>query len=208
MYMLAHSMAPLPDAAETRERILSAAYCLFRTLGVDATPTRRIAREAGVNEVTLFRHFKTKAGLLKAVVGRFAPADIPERLRALRPAGSLIGDLRALAELILSFHEDHEEFFRFVLVNLACHPEQREFFNRFPPPAILHWGRRFFVPYCRPSGLDAQAVSLAFAAPVALRSIRKVFTGRPHPFPEERAFLHSHVALFARLLSAPAKERR
>ncbi len=55
--------------AETRRRLLSAAAVVYGREGLNGATTRAIAGEAGVNEVTLFRHFHSKERLLAAVVG-------------------------------------------------------------------------------------------------------------------------------------------
>ena len=52
----------------TRQRIIQAALELFASQGVTETTTRQIADLAEVNEVTLFRHFGNKHGLLLAVI--------------------------------------------------------------------------------------------------------------------------------------------
>lgn len=52
----------------TRQRLVQAALHLFATQGVTETTTRQIAESADVNEVTLFRHFGSKHGLLLAVI--------------------------------------------------------------------------------------------------------------------------------------------
>jgi AcrR family transcriptional regulator len=48
-----------------RERILGAALEVFAELGSRGATTRRIAEQAGVNEVTLFRQFGSKEVLLR-----------------------------------------------------------------------------------------------------------------------------------------------
>lgn len=53
---------------EMRERILTAAAKVYSEAGFRGATTRRIAEEAGVNEVTLFRHFGSKAALLHEAV--------------------------------------------------------------------------------------------------------------------------------------------
>jgi AcrR family transcriptional regulator len=58
-------MAVPPD---THQRILSAAAAEFARFGLQGATTRQIAREAHVNEVTLFRHFQTKEKLIAAVL--------------------------------------------------------------------------------------------------------------------------------------------
>jgi AcrR family transcriptional regulator len=57
-------MAPSP----TRKKLIQAALDLFVSQGITNTTTRQIANLAGVNEVTLFRNFGNKYGLLLAVL--------------------------------------------------------------------------------------------------------------------------------------------
>jgi len=52
----------------TRQRLIHAALELFAVQGVTDTTTRQISELADVNEVTLFRHFGNKHGLLLAVI--------------------------------------------------------------------------------------------------------------------------------------------
>lgn len=51
-----------------RERLLAAAERLYAAHGFAGTTTRQVAVEAGVHEVTLFRQFGTKQGMVEAVV--------------------------------------------------------------------------------------------------------------------------------------------
>lgn len=51
----------------TAEKIIAAAVSVMGQKGYTAATTREIADQAGVNEVTLFRHFGSKRGLLEAV---------------------------------------------------------------------------------------------------------------------------------------------
>jgi len=66
----------------TRQRLINAAIELFALQGVTETTTRQIAELAKVNEVTLFRHFGNKHGLLLAVISE-SPVfkDLGESLR-------------------------------------------------------------------------------------------------------------------------------
>lgn len=52
----------------TRQRLIQAALQLFAAQGITETTTRQIAELADVNEVTLFRQFGNKQGLLLAVI--------------------------------------------------------------------------------------------------------------------------------------------
>src|SRR5438034_3109104 len=55
-------------APEIRTRILAAAARVYAQYGFRGATTRLIAAEAGVNEVTLFRTFGSKAELLQAML--------------------------------------------------------------------------------------------------------------------------------------------
>lgn len=53
-------------------RIVAAARELFAERGYQGTTTRAIAERAGVNEVTVFRRFTNKAGVLRAIADELA----------------------------------------------------------------------------------------------------------------------------------------
>ena len=53
---------------EKQENILLAALKLFANEGYAATSTSKVAKEAGVSEGLIFRHFTNKEGLLQAVM--------------------------------------------------------------------------------------------------------------------------------------------
>jgi AcrR family transcriptional regulator len=79
-------------ATGTADRLVAAAGRIFARDGLEAATTRAIAREAGLNEVTLFRHFGTKEGVRAAVVRRaYGPAEQPPRMP---DTGDLRADLR------------------------------------------------------------------------------------------------------------------
>ncbi|AFY96361.1 TetR family transcriptional regulator [Chamaesiphon minutus] len=87
----------------TRQKIIQAAIELFASQGVNETTTKQIAELAQVNEVTLFRQFGNKHGLLLAVI---EDADVFAQLgqsltTELPPASSLAEMLRAYATTCL-----------------------------------------------------------------------------------------------------------
>src|ERR1700719_3646912 len=53
-----------------RQRLLDAAIETLNRRGIQGATTREMARRAGVHEVTLFRHFKSKEQLLRAILKR------------------------------------------------------------------------------------------------------------------------------------------
>jgi AcrR family transcriptional regulator len=87
-------MTPAPATAE---KILNAASELFAERGYAATTTRAIAERAGVNEVTLFRRFENKLGILKALVARFAEQSASRQVEQLPHPSDTRGTLLAIA---------------------------------------------------------------------------------------------------------------
>lgn len=75
----------------TRQRLIHAAIELFATQGVTETTTKQIAELAQVNEVTLFRQFGNKHGLLLAAI---EDAEVFARL-----GQSLVDDLPSASNL-------------------------------------------------------------------------------------------------------------
>lgn len=70
-------------AHNTRQKILDAAEKLFARHGFESTSVRSIIASAGVNLAAIHYHFKSKEGLISAVIQRrFAPVN-DERLRLL-----------------------------------------------------------------------------------------------------------------------------
>ena len=55
----------------TEDKILNASIILFSQKGYNAVTTKEIAKEAGVSEMTLFRHFESKHNLFEKAFDKF-----------------------------------------------------------------------------------------------------------------------------------------
>ncbi|MCX7913520.1 MAG: TetR/AcrR family transcriptional regulator [Thermodesulfovibrionales bacterium] len=60
------------ESQSTKEKILQSALKLFSKKGYLGATTREIAKDAGVAEVTLFRHFTSKEKLLEGVLENYS----------------------------------------------------------------------------------------------------------------------------------------
>ncbi len=89
-------MTPVVDAAD---KILDAAAELFAERGYAATTTRAIAERASVNEVTLFRKFKSKRGILEALGASWADRMAGFAVTRIPEDDDTRGTLETLAEL-------------------------------------------------------------------------------------------------------------
>lgn len=60
----------------TQDRIIDATIELVNEKGYKGATTRAIADRAGVNEVTLFRHFGSKKGIVEAAIHKYSFDDL------------------------------------------------------------------------------------------------------------------------------------
>lgn len=99
-----------------RQRLLDAAARVFAQMGLEGATTREIARQAEVNEVTLFRLFQSKEKLLGAVLQR--AFDPSEKTTGCRPPAASPGDngetipLHGLRANLQTFARCYEELLR------------------------------------------------------------------------------------------------
>lgn len=63
----------------TSDRILDAAIRLISEKGYAAATTRSIAELAGVNEVTIFRHYGNKRAILKAIIDKLSYGPVLQK---------------------------------------------------------------------------------------------------------------------------------
>ncbi|MDA7028152.1 TetR/AcrR family transcriptional regulator [Bacillus sp. CLL-7-23] len=116
----------------TRERIIQAALILFKDKGYAATSTRKIAEKAGVNHLTLFRHFENKSNLFRESVVHHVTSShffdgIKEKLTE-----NLREDLTLIAKVYLEENIDKNSVFWVYLTEAAQDPEVSELIMEIP----------------------------------------------------------------------------
>ena len=116
---------------EKKELILETALKLFAERGFDTTPTSQIAKEAGVSEGLIFRHFTNKEGLMDAIL---AMSD--ERL------GKQVESIMTLKEPLAKIHATIELPFKLF-------SKEREFWKL---QFSLKWQKKYRGQSHRPSG--------------------------------------------------------
>lgn len=110
---------------DTRQRILKAAAQVFAEDGYARATTRALAAAAGVNEVTLFRHFGNKENLFAAVIEQFAGPAVTTDLQA-RLTGEPERDLRIVGTRLLELLLERREALRLMLCEAAHFPEVQQ----------------------------------------------------------------------------------
>ncbi|MFC8684980.1 TetR/AcrR family transcriptional regulator [Brevibacillus porteri] len=124
------------EEQETRERILSAARQLMAQKGYKGATTRKISELAGVNEVTVFRHFKNKVGILTELLKEIM--DVREQLEQ-----GLQGEFSDLKQMLVSYARtyysllvERKEIFMICMIEADNHPEVVQMFSSLPMTAV------------------------------------------------------------------------
>jgi AcrR family transcriptional regulator len=116
----------------TKQRLLDATLKLISEKGYLGSTTREIAQEAGVTELTLFRHFGTKEKLFEALLRThtFLP-----RLKELLPEldGLSYGDsLRLIATRFLLSLKERKSLVKIMYSEVTTYPEKiKKLYNKF-----------------------------------------------------------------------------
>jgi AcrR family transcriptional regulator len=109
----------------TRQRMITAAMQLFGKVGYSQASTRAIAEAAGVNEVTLFRHFGNKKNLLMACIETFNASSFAAKFEA-ELTGDYSEDILRMAHLQIQDTAANFEILRLLLCDARNVPELRE----------------------------------------------------------------------------------
>ena len=112
----------MPKLIDT-DSLFQATIDVFAERGYDALTTQEVARRAGINEVTIYRRFGTKAALVAAAIAQglsaapFAELSIGDDLEA---------DLLAMADAFQTTTRVFGGVVTVLLVEAPRHPELRE----------------------------------------------------------------------------------
>jgi AcrR family transcriptional regulator len=131
---------------DKQQKVVGTAIRLFAEKGYANTSTSEIAREAGVAEGTIFRHFGTKDNLLLSVILPFIKESIPSmaedvfnKVLPVDPA-SFEDFLRAFLKDRIQFIHENKEIFQVFIKEFLYNEELRKEFLPFFSENI---GQRF-----------------------------------------------------------------
>jgi AcrR family transcriptional regulator len=192
---------------DARELLLHAALKVFAEAGTRGATTRRIAQEAGVNEVTLFRHFGSKEVLIREALGWGAerklggklperPADPEAELTAFcRQHHAAMSGVRSIVRKVMGEFEEHPD-----LIKLAARV-----------PLRLHDELYAYLQRLRASGLasgdwNARAATAMLMGTIFSDVMARDCTPEKVPYSERDAIRH-YVGLFLRAIGVVAPAR-
>ncbi len=198
------------SSAQTRQAILGSALELFASQGYQATTTAAIARAAGVNEVTLFRQFGTKAGLFATVID----SQLPVFEQIVDSIPELTDDPRRdLLEMGLFLHRQFSGRTRLMKIILREQESQPDLVRKvagLPYEGLKNLGHYFeaFIDYHRLRPIDPGLVALTFFSFFFRSIFMSAFLGSDPVWRMNRTSIGSFVDLLLLGLDDPqmAKE--
>lgn len=98
---------------EKQEKILDSALQLFSEVGYAATSTSKVAKNAGVSEGLIFRHFENKEGLLNAILTK-GKDKVSEMFASLEQLNDSKEVIRQVINLPFDIAEDQKDFWKLV----------------------------------------------------------------------------------------------
>ena len=185
---------------DLRDRILQAAASLYAETGFRGATTRRIAERAGVNEITLFRHFGSKTRLLHEAVKCAGVGTTHCELTVL-PV-----DPRAeLYEWALSTHRGLQRHAPLIRTAMAEIEERPDFMPPDQSPTV--WSARALKRYLerlQDSGrvrrdVDLDAATTMFMGTLFSDGVSRDILAQLYPKPPEQS-IAQYVDLFLRAL--------
>ncbi|MFJ7629826.1 TetR/AcrR family transcriptional regulator [Streptomyces sp. NPDC097595] len=163
------TVRPGGRTARVREAVLRAAGDALAEHGFDRLDLADVARRAEVGKTTVYRRWSSPTGLIADLLDDMAEQSSP-RART----GSLEGDLRANARLVLKTLTDERQgaLFRSVIAAATCDPRTAQALHRFYAIRVEEWAGCVTEAVERgelPSGTDPDEVVRAVSAPLYYR---------------------------------------
>lgn len=122
----------MKELKSTSERIIQAFIELFRDYGYKGTTTRAVAERAGVNEVTIFRHFVNKKGIMEAALQSVSYHPKLEKIIHEQMTWNLEHDLWVIAESYQTYMEKIKDLVLIGLREADMFPELNETIVQIP----------------------------------------------------------------------------
>jgi AcrR family transcriptional regulator len=186
----------------SRQKLLEAAMRVFAESGFRGATTRRIAEAAGVNEVTLFRQFKSKTALITEVAELYARRRSEEAL----PPGP-VAPLRELSEWCnghLALLRNSRDMIRKCMAEVDEHPQMAGCMRR-GPDVVHRQLRDYATRLVKDRGLPVSRDDIQIACMMLQGSLFADAMGRdimPDLYPPLRRAGAGYARFFLRMLGA------
>jgi AcrR family transcriptional regulator len=144
---------------ETRRRIVEATVELHKTVGMARTTISAIAEKAGVQRLTVYRHFPDERALFSACSGHWRAANPPPDPASWTQVADPEERLRVALSEVYAYRRRTEPMAANVIRDAQVHPLTREMAE----PSFRHWERMRYV-LATGWGVEDELLGLLLAA--------------------------------------------
>lgn len=116
----------------TREKIIDATLHLIQEKGYKAATTKLIAEEAGVREITIFRHFGSKMGIMDEAFTHLLITPISEHFFEIKPTWELEKDLIQFVNRYNQILNKNKDFILISFKELGTFPKLDQLITSIP----------------------------------------------------------------------------
>jgi AcrR family transcriptional regulator len=171
-----------PSSEETRQRIIAAAAEVGSKVGYTKATTKSIAKAAGVNEVTLFRHFGSKEKLFSAAIEQYGGPALVTIIES-QFTGDYRQDLMTVGNIFMEILLEKQEMLRLLLCESAHIPEVRTVLARNPRELrqmlahyLLSQMEKGIIKEQHPEALAQACLGMFFAYAISLNILDEAIT--------------------------------
>ena len=143
----------------TRRRIVEATVELHETVGMARTTISAIAEKAGVQRLTVYRHFPDERALFSACTGHWRAANPSPDPASWTQVADPEERLRVALSEVYAYHRRTEPMMANVIRDVQVHPLTREMAE----PYFRHWERMRYV-LATGWGVEDERLGLLLAA--------------------------------------------
>lgn len=144
---------------ETRRRIVEATVELHETVGMARTTISAIAEKAGVQRLTVYRHFPDERALFTACTAHWSAANPPPDPASWTQVADPEERLRVALSEVYAYHRRTEPMIANVMRDAQVHPLTREMSE----PYFQLWDRMRYV-LATGWGVEGECLELLLAA--------------------------------------------
>jgi AcrR family transcriptional regulator len=121
----------------TKERILEASLRLFSEKGIRETTIKDIAKEVGITEGAIYRHFATKEDIVKELFKSYSEKFYNKLTQAVRSKGSYTDRFLKTVEAFLSFCFENPSAFKYLNLFHYLRARNVKEFSPLPKDAVV-----------------------------------------------------------------------
>ncbi|WP_052947891.1 TetR/AcrR family transcriptional regulator [Aneurinibacillus tyrosinisolvens] len=164
-----------PRVKRTRDKILDSAVQVFSQKGFQASTIREIARSAGVNDLTVYRHFESKEKLFNEMFRQHTLLSEMNNFINSRVKGDFNADIRAIITMFVSTFKREIALVKLILIESENMIECRKYLASFTGTIIKDL-TAFFIHYQESGVIRPEANCYAIASSLYSTVFARVYS--------------------------------